>query len=878
MNLVNNFKEINSKIKNSKFGFTDDLVQFKDIYYDKSSTCAIATTKNLKAGTISYFSGFKINGLDISNYSNEEKEIAYYNLSTIFKSLTSRISIVKTSKIYDLKINEEYLENKVNQINDDERINIFNSYIESLDHFKNSNYQNNYYIFVYGNSQLEVVQNLNSIIAKFECDSFGTKLLTKSEIVQVQLDILNHNSENIISDEFFVPIKNVDTDEIIQEALSFEDILAFDNIKFKKDHIEINNQSLFINIQSVDSFPLDINYHWLDCLFNTPSSCVMHIDVISREEARSKIHKSDMNLKTNFVDNQGANKLDAINLQKTYEALNDLAESVALGEEQLKQFQIFFVNSANDLEEIKRLKEINISNCSTINANINNLTYQQFEGFQNVCLKSTDNLKNYQQVPDSTLAGGWPFSNSDFNDNNGFVVGSTMDGNVIIMDQFKTDNSRTNYNMMILGSSGSGKSTFTKKLAMYHLAEGNQNIIIDPESEYKGLLKQYGGYFDGSHYVLGGDAKTKFNPLQIQQHIGEFDDEDIINSNETIIKEHIDWVGNWLSVLFTELNQADIRFIQIILKNLYLKWFKKEIDNNILSDFDSEKYPIFSNLVEDVKNYKCETDEEELRKKKVYEILNHNFIDSKLGNIYNGYSNVSLDDNLIIFDVQSIYNDDSASAVRAALYIIISRINNQLIINYRKSFDDRKKIIIFIDEAHLLLDKDNPITINFLHRTVKRIRKYNGGVVLTTQNPGDFADSGNDKKLSNILNNIQYSFLLKMRSNDVEAVSELYKSTGGLTEYEKKNLVRIPRGTCMFNPNHSIRKFIKLHYNEMEKRIAFANYQPEEFDDENNDDGWLYDDQNNNDKENEILLPKPLKAIYLFFKKKFNKSKGAKNE
>lgn len=37
----------------------------------------------------------------------------------------------------------------------------------------------------------------------------------------------------------------------------------------------------------------------------------------------------------------------------------------------------------------------------------------------------------------------------------------------------------------------------------------------------------------------------------------------------------------------------------------------------------------------------------------------------------------------------------------------------------------KEKMILYIDEVHLLLDKDNSITINFLYQTVKRICKYN---------------------------------------------------------------------------------------------------------------------------------------------------------
>lgn len=863
-----------NKNKKNKNAYSDDLIQIEKIQYDKTSGIAIATTKPLALKLRSYFSGFKIEGLDISNYSNIEKDNAYFGLSTIFKSLNNRISIVKISKLYDLKENENYLNNKlelfeqeillldtnknsillekvdidenINQENKvltkiidenintiNEKIKIFNSYKESLNHFKSTNYQNNYFVFVYGKDQKEVVQNLLDLQSKFERENFGTKLLNKSEIVQTQLDIINHQNKEEINDSLFEPLKD-DKNNILQEALTIDDVLAFDKIKFLKDYIEIND-NLFVNIQTISKFQLEISYHWLNLLFNTPSSVVMHIDIVDPKEAKNQIHKSDLNLKTNMIDNANVNKLDKIDQDNSLNTLEELAQQVASGEEKLKSFQIFFVNSAYSKDKMKDKMKINSSNANAIDAECNDLVYLQHQSFQNILLKSTDNLNFSQQVPDSTIAGGWPFSTSDFNDKNGFVVGGTNDGDIIILDQFKLDNNRTNYNMMILGSSGNGKSSFTKKLAMYHIAEGNQNIIIDPESEYKGLLKQYGGHFDGSLYCLGGDGKTIFNPLELQQQLKEQDDEEeLIKINESIIKEHINWFGSWLKILFDELNTSDIRFINHYVLVLYNKKFKMIKNQKLLSTLESNQYPTISDLIKLIKKEKEKLLNNDFQKEnednnkwkfnKILEILTHNFIDGKLGDIYNGHSNVSLEDDLVIFDVQSIYNDDAESSIRAALYTIISKINNKLTINYRKPLEERKKIIIIIDEAHLLLDKDNPITVNFLHRLVKRIRKYNGGVVLTTQNIGDFADGVGDKKLTNILGNIQYTFLLKVKSTDIPALDDLYRSLGGLTEYEKKNLTRISKGNSLFNPTPFVRKFIKFHYNELEKNICWSNY------------------------------------------------------
>lgn len=859
----NTISDEKAKKKHKKLnGYTDDLVAIEKIEFDEFNKISIVKSKSLKAGEFSYWTAFKVNGVDISNLNDQEKDNAYYSFSQILKFVNYRISFIKLSKLYELKDNEKYLNSKIEKLDDNleqtiQTKEIYESYLNSLNKFKSSNYENSYYVVIYEKAKNDLINALKDLTARFEAEKFVTENLTKSEIIKMQLNIFNNWNQLNIEDKMFEDIIDPTSGDILSKALKIEDFLAFDDIKFNKSDISVDND-LKVNIQSISSFPLGIRFNWLNTLFETPSSVVMHINPVSFEDSRTQIHKSNLNLKTNAIDSQGNNLLDQIDLEKTQEALNELAERVVSGEEALKRFQIFFVNSAYSNDELEDLKKININNAQLINAIVNPLIFQQFEAFQNIIIKSTDNLNIFQECTDATLAGGWPFSKSDFNDKNGFIVGSTLDGNLVIFDQFKLDQTRTNYNMMILGSSGSGKSSFTKKLAMYHLAENNQNIIIDPESEYKGLLEKFGGYFKGSYYALGGDGKTKFNPLQIQYQLSDNDEEEQSLSNMTLIYNHVEWFGNWIKVLFPELDDASIRYIEQQLRLFYEKWFEKEIETENIATLDSEKFPTLTDFIDSVKKIKGS----DSRKERILEIFEHNFINGKLSLIYNGYSNVDLKENLIIFDVQAIFNDESATSGRAALYIIISSINNQLIINYRKNQENKKKIILYIDEAHLLLDKDNPTTITFLHRTVKRIRKYNGGVVLTTQNPGDFADDGNSKKLTNILNNIQYSFLLKMKSQDVEAVSDLYKSQGGLTEYEKINLTRIARGTCLFNPSHAIRKFVEFHYNELEKQIAWANYINQK---PIIEETVELESKNQTEEEFNVLLPQPFKSIYMFF-------------
>ena len=66
--------------------------------------------------------------------------------------------------------------------------------------------------------------------------------------------------------------------------------------------------------------------------------------------------------------------------------------------------------------------------------------------------------------------------------------------------------------MIILGTSGSGKSTAAKLMLRTHIRNGCQIVVIDPEDEYRELTRAFGG--DSVDIGKGGQFGL-INPLEI---------------------------------------------------------------------------------------------------------------------------------------------------------------------------------------------------------------------------------------------------------------------------------------------------------------------------------------------------------------------------
>src|SRR5437588_6459547 len=79
----------------------------------------------------------------------------------------------------------------------------------------------------------------------------------------------------------------------------------------------------------------------------------------------------------------------------------------------------------------------------------------------------------------------------------------------IIIDPF--DSSFLNYNLAVIAPSGSGKSYFTKLLALRHMVAGTEFLLIDPENEYRAVAEAVGGQV----VRLAASSPHRLNPLDL---------------------------------------------------------------------------------------------------------------------------------------------------------------------------------------------------------------------------------------------------------------------------------------------------------------------------------------------------------------------------
>lgn len=336
-----------------------------------------------------------------------------------------------------------------------------------------------------------------------------------------------------------------------------------------------------------------------------------------------------------------------------------------------------------------------------------------------------------------------------------------------------------NGNMVLIGESGSGKTTACKHILFNEFLIGTKLIIVDPESEYVEFAKK----LRGNVIDLSGENGNIINPLQIRISL----DEESLSKSSYIL--HIQKLRNLFKILFIDITNFQLNLLIEELEKTYKKFNvdeKTEIQN-----IDNKDYPIFTDLYNTIKESFKNIDKD-----------NYNYYDYKVilslvkeltngiySNMFNNYTNIDLNNDITVFNVSEIQSVEDN--IKKALYYNLLNFCWEQITNNKKK---NNNTFLVVDEAHLMLDsriKDTMITLKTIS---KRCRKYNANLMIITHSLVDMLDNELRKEGQGILENANYKILLGTDGKNLEESQEIFK----LTEQELDILAIKKKGSGIF--------------------------------------------------------------------------------
>ncbi|MFN2613474.1 MAG: VirB4 family type IV secretion system protein, partial [Actinomycetota bacterium] len=145
--------------------------------------------------------------------------------------------------------------------------------------------------------------------------------------------------------------------------------------------------------------------------------------------------------------------------------------------------------------------------CASMLLDVRATTFRAVEGWLTTLPLGLDLLKLRRTFDTRALAAAFPFANAEIEGRSGVLFGrNATTGGLVFIDRFGLDN----YNQVVLARSGAGKSYFTKLQILRQLYDGIEVLVIDPENEYTRLARAVGG----TEITLGANG-ARLNPLDL---------------------------------------------------------------------------------------------------------------------------------------------------------------------------------------------------------------------------------------------------------------------------------------------------------------------------------------------------------------------------
>lgn len=388
-------------------------------------------------------------------------------------------------------------------------------------------------------------------------------------------------------------------------------------------------------------------------------------------------------------------------------------------------------------------------------------------------------------IPAPTIAAMYPFVFDSIKDPGlSTLFGLDNSGGVVLFNQFlyqiRKEHNRNNANMIILGTSGSGKSTAAKLQLRNHIRNGYQIVAIDPENELEHLCRSNGGV----NVDLGkGGSFGLINPLEV---IVDSDEEELSQGlGYTVLTRALQSIKAFMKYYSPTIEDDVLAMFSEIVQETY-KRFGIDFDTNFVN-FTPESYPTFDDVYTTIKG-KLLSMPEATRERDVMERLElrvRPFV-NELRYYFNGHTTVNADTDFIVFNIKEVMNSDSN--IRNALFF------NILKYAWGLCLDKSVNTVMMVDEAHILLAGNNELGAEYLAQMQRRARKYNTGTIIITQQPTDFADERVIMHGKAIFDNASYYLVMGLRKQAVEDLSKLVD----LNDSEREAIKQYTQGQALF--------------------------------------------------------------------------------
>lgn len=766
-----------SIVEQKKYSPMSEIIPFVDIYQDRfinfeSYYAQVLEVKPLEFGLLNQYK----QNMVIETFANALRRVNGDQTASIIKVNKAMILdnyVYNEDKKYD-NLLELQFEGEIGPKEVELRAGIFEERVSAMEEYNRQDkiFKDHFYIVVFDKDKEALEGTMNGI---------ASTLLNAATPIY---------SERVYGRELAAFIRanyGKEFDERELEAIPMSEFTSWampKEIRFKASRAIIDGKPYRHFV--VSDYPLHVGNAWGAPFFLLDrTKVVVKIKPIERFQAERQLDKAIMEMETKvFYSGKSSRRIEN---QTHLDTLRGLLMSLKNNNQQLYDVNTFITCEEQARKEVRAILRQEGFKYSEMFG-------RQVDAFISTNLSMRDSINETKRgIPTSSLAAIFPFISGALQDPNGFYIG--YNEFPVFVDFFKRDRERVNSNMMIIGKSGSGKSYATKTLLCNFAADNTKIFILDPEDEYTPLSLNLGGKV----IDVGSSHMGIINPFHIMTNLKDDVREDD-EENESILSEpdsdtfnvHLQFLEQFFKVILEGISSDAFEVLNSAVVEVYNR--KGISEKTDLSRLKPKDYPIFDDLYKFVsERVEKETDEYHRRNYITVQTYIQKFAaGGRNSNLWNGPTSIETKENFVTFNFRSLLANRNQTIASAQMLLVFKYLDNEIIKN--KDFNDKfglnRKIIVAVDEAHVFINPQYPIALDFMAQMAKRIRKYSGMQIVITQNIKDFVGSEAIQRQSTaVINASQYSMIFSLSPNDMNDLIELYQKSGEINEEEQNSIV-----------------------------------------------------------------------------------------
>jgi len=711
---------------NKWIGYISSFFRFRSAKINSPNMKSLIGIEKVENGVIKADNEVAILEVTPMNFSiktNDEKESIIYGFQKFLNALDFPVQFVVTTNSLNL---DNYLNKLKKKATDNELYEDFSEFMKkTIDENKMRNRR--FYLIIPKKTNLEI-----------QCD------VCQERLKGMGLRVRRIKDKEILNNLrlFFNDVDDERNQEEYDNTLHY--LIAPNFIKDNVDSIQINNKQC--RIISAIGYPRIVESGFLDKIIssNDDFDISLHIEPFNIETMMIMLNRELQKQRADLYAEKIKNSINP-SLEIKYKDTLKVLEDLQKGNEKLFNISLYINCKGKNKEELNLLTK-------KVEAELNSImiiprvpTFRQTAGYKSMMPIANDSLKIKRNITTGALSAFFPFTSPFLTlEENGVMLGLNKNKVPFIKDIF----SLSNANGIVLATSGSGKSYFTKLLIARQRLNNCQVLIIDPQAEYLGLT----GHAKGELITISRNSKTIINPLDIMGH-------DYIEKRLALM--------DMFKIMFGELSEIQKSILDKAINQTYAK---KGIT---AKTGKNKKPPILSDLYKVLKA--MDKKASSMEKITYRALLNRLYMYTEgVFSFMNKQTNIGFDNKFVSFNI----GDMPKQVKPLVMFLILDFV-------YMKMKESKERKLLVIDEAWSLLGHAEEAS--YIFEIVKTCRKFNMGLLLITQ---DVADLVNSKAGHAVLANSSYTLLLRQKPAVISSVVKTFH----LSQMEKEYLLTATQG------------------------------------------------------------------------------------